>query len=260
MTKIDFYYWGDQCPHNFKMRELLKSLSSDSRCIINLYDTSKNNSIAKHLNIFSPNMAVINDKIRWHGPISIDKLESILDGVIPDAKPYVVKMSNDIVKGEIKDLTEDTVLDTCMLCAASQDEMHCNTKSSWIKELRQSYNLPHLGKLHYLNKVCIGGAEFVPSLAVPYPIPKAKDLAFLTCSFGTSDKGDYKSYPLQELEEELLSLGYKFIVAIASENTPFPNGPLDWFLEKGYVDLGFIFKEERHFAKMHLIKKELRNE
>lgn len=42
-----------------------------------------------------------------------------------------------------------------------------------------------------------------------------------------------------------------------SEDTPFPNGPLDWFLDQGYIDLGMIYYEERHFAKMHLIKKNL---
>lgn len=257
MKKIDFYYWGDQCPHNLKMRALLKSFLSDQRCVINFFDISKDSNVAKHLNIFSPNMVVINNKLRWHGPISIDKFESILNGVIPEAKPYIVKISKDIVKGEIRDLKEDTVLDTCILCASSQEKMYCSEKANWIKDLRQNFNLPYLGKLHYLNKVCIGGAEFVPSLAVPYPIPKAEDLAFLTCSFGSSEDGDYKSYPLQELEEELPSFGYKYIIGIASENTPFPNGPLDWFLKKGYVDLGFIYNEERHFAKMHLIKKEL---
>lgn len=59
------------------------------------------------------------------------------------------------------------------------------------------------------------------------------------------------------LEEELPELGFKSIIAIASEDTPFLNGPLDWFIDKGYTDLGFIYNEERHFAKMHLVKKDL---
>ena len=258
MRKIDFYYWGDQCPYNHKIRELLNSFSCDSRCEINLFDISNDYKIAKDLNIFSPNMIVIDDELRWHGPISTNNLESILNGIIPNIIPYTVEMSNDIIKGDIKDLTEETIIDTCMLCSSSNEDVYCNKKGNWIKTLRLKYNLPHIGKLHYLNNICIGGAEFVPSMVVPYPILKDEDLAFLTCSFTSSEDGDYKTYPLQKLEEELSKLGFKSIIAIASENTPFPNGPLDWFLNKGYVDLGLIHNEERHFAKMHLIKKEVR--
>lgn len=257
MNKIDFYYWGDQCPHNCKMRELLDSFSNDSRCTINCYDISKEKNSAKNLNIFSPNMVVINDKIRLHGPISKNKIEDILNDIMPNPKPYVVEMSNEIIKGKIKDITEDTILDTCMLCASSEKKNYCKDKGKWIKNIVKSFNLPHLGKLHYLNDVCIGGAEFVPSLIVPYSIPKSEDAAFLTCSFGTSEEGDYRSYPLQLLEEELPSLGYKAIFTIASEDTPFPNGTLNWFLNRGYADLGFLVNEEMHFARMHLVKKQL---
>ncbi len=257
MIKIDFYYWEDQCPHNYKIRSLLSTLVSDKRCKINLFDISKNHKIAQYLNIFSPNMIVIDDNLRWHGPISMDSLESILNGIIPKVRPYNVKISNNIIIGDIKDLTEETIIDTCDLCSSSKKNVYCNEKGNWIKTLREKYNLPYIGKLHYLNKVCIGGAEFVPSVAVPYPIPKAEDIAFLTCSFASSEDGDYKTYPLQKLEEELPNLGFNSIIVVASENTPFPNGPLDWFLDKGYMDLGFIYNEERHFAKMHLVKKDL---
>lgn len=255
MVKIDFYYWGEQCPHNCKMRMLLEKYSNYKECKISFFDISGKQALAKKLNIFSPNMMIINDNIRWHGPISCNVVESILSGTIPEGKPYYVEMSNDVVKGDIKDLTESTVKDTCMLCASSKKNSYCGDKSKWILEIRDEFNLPHLGKLHYLKGECIGGAEFVPSKIVPYPIPRAEDLAFLTCSFGTSEKGDFKSYPLQKLEEDLIKLGYKSIIAIVSEDTPFPNGPLQWFIAKGFEDLGFIYYEERHFAKMHLVLK-----
>lgn len=259
MRKIDFYYWGDQCPHNYKIRELLITFISDERCKINLYDISKDHKIAQNLNIFSPNMIVIDDNVRWHGPISIKDIESILDGIIPRARPYNIRISNNIVVGDIKDLTEETIIDTCLLCSSSKKNVYCNEKGNWIKDLREKYNLPHMGKLHYLDEICIGGSEFIPSMEVPYPIPKSEDIAFLTCSFASSEDGDYKAYPLQNLEEELPKLGFNSIIAVASENTPFPNGPLEWFLDKGYIDLGFIYNEERHFAKMHLVKKDLIN-
>ena len=258
MTKLDFYYWGDQCPHNLRMRRILETFSRDSRCIINTCDISQEPGIAEELKLFSPNMLVINNITRWHGPVSTRSIERILDGDIPIAKPYFIKASNNEIRGEINDLTEDSILDTCLLCASSEERSQCSGKARWVESVRKSFNLPSLGKLHYDNDICIGGAEFVPSTIVPYPIPKAEDYAFLTCCYTTREDRDYKSYPLHELEKFLETLGYNTIFAIASEMTPFPNGPLEWFLTKGYMDLGMVYYEERHFAKMHLIKKVLK--
>lgn len=148
MRKIDFYYWGDQCPHNSKMRQLLNSFLLDQRCTINLFDISKDHRVAEDLNIFSPNILVIDNKIRWHGPISKDNFESILNGIIPNSTPYTVKMSKSIVSGDIKDLTEETAIDTCMLCSFSKETIYCNEKGNWIKDIKKSSNLMHLGKLH----------------------------------------------------------------------------------------------------------------
>lgn len=81
--------------------------------------------------------------------------------------------------------------------------------------------------------------------------------AFLTCSYLSEEDYDYRSFPLMKLEEELVFLNYKSLVAIASEDVVFPNGTLNWFIEKGYIDLGEVCYEERDFARMHLVKKDL---
>lgn len=62
---------------------------------------------------------------------------------------------------------------------------------------------------------------------------------------------------MKKLEEELVSLNYKSLIAIVSEDVVFPNGTLNWFKEKGYIDLGEVYYEERDFARMHLVKKDL---
>jgi hypothetical protein len=255
MNRIDFYYWGDQCPHNSKMKNLLELLINEERYKINLFDISNDIDTARELNIFSPTLLVIDDSLRLHGPISKEKIEQICRGDVPKAKQYKVNIGTNVIKAELKNNTEVSIFDSCKLCASSTESIHCSDKGKWIENIRLKFNLPHLGKLHYLNSNCIGGAEFVPSIIVPYPIPRADDIAFLTCSFGSSEEADYKSFPLKKLEEELPKLGYKALMAIASEDSCFPNGPIEWFLDRNYIDLGELYYEEMHFAKMHLVKK-----
>lgn len=133
----------------------------------------------------------------------------------------------------------------------------CAEKASWVKQIRDSFHLPHLGILHYSGDQCVGGAEFVPSLAVPYPVPKGDKMAFLTCSFLSDEVADYRTAPLRKLEEELPGLGFSELIAVVSEDVVFPNGTLKWFLDRGYRDLGEVYFEERDFARQHLVKKEL---
>lgn len=257
MNKIDFYYWGDQCPHNSKMKKLLENLNRPEDCKVNIFDISNDFDAALGKNIFSPTLSIFNDDLRLHGPIKKDRIEEILNGDKPLPMQYKVEMNTNIIMGELRDITEETIFDTCKPCALTWDRTICSDKAAWIKNIRTKFNLPHLGKLHYLDNECVGGAEFVPSVIVPYPIPRSNDAAFLTCVFLSDDTADYKSFPLQSLEKELPKLGYNSLMAIASEESCFPNGPLEWFLERDYIDLGQLYHENMHIASMHLVKKSL---
>lgn len=129
---------------------------------------------------------------------------------------------------------------------------------SHIVRIREEFDLPHLGILHFEEEGgCIGGAEYVPSVIVPYHIPRREDTAFLTCSYLSSSENDYRSHPLERLETELSHLGFEYLIAIASVDVAFPNGTLDWFVERGYIDQGKIYYEKRDGAEMHLVKKRL---
>ena len=113
----------------------------------------------------------------------------------------------------------------------------------------------HLGFLHFCEEKCAGGAEFLPSGLIPYPIPgKGERTAFLTCLFLSDENKDYKSYPLQALAEHLRGRGFKSLLAIASEDVVFPNGPLWWFLDQDVVDRGEVFYEPADQARMHLVE------
>lgn len=257
MLKIDFYYWGEQCPHNSINKKILNSLSNDERFSINYYDISRNFKLAEELKMFSPTLLVFNDEFRWNGPIRRNTIEMLAQGNLPKRGPYIVEKSKKIIKGNLKPLNEKNVLDTYIPCAPAQGEKGCLAKANWSKEIRDKHNLECLGYLHYYKGRCVGGAEFVPSVIVPYKIPRGSDIAFLTCAFLSDKEGDYKSFPLEYLEKKLPEIGYNELEAIVSEKVVFPNGPLDWFAERGYQDLGEVNYEKAEHARMHLVKKSL---
>lgn len=53
MHTIDFYYWGDQCPHNSRMKKLLETLNEPEKYVINSFDISKDFNTALRMNINS---------------------------------------------------------------------------------------------------------------------------------------------------------------------------------------------------------------
>ena len=81
-------------------------------------------------------------------------------------------------------------------------------------------------------------------------------VAFITCVYRGNENYDYKSAPLQKLEEHL-SKTYDRVVVVSDEDGVFPNGDLDFFLRNGYEDEGII-SEEAGYCKLHLLSKNLR--
>lgn len=250
---IDYYYWGAQCPHNFPSRDVVENLREEGHRV-EVFDVTGNPELASAINMFSPTLTIIDGKGRWHGPLFSNFCEAVSRGEMPRQDPYRVEMSSRVVSGSLVPLTSAVAADAWEVCGVSLQS--CSGKDRWVQGIMEKYELPHLGFLHYLDGKCVGGAEFVPSLEVPYRIPRGERDAFLTCSFLSDENADYKSFPLQGLEETLPDLGYQTLMAIASGEVVFPNGPLEWFLERGYRDTGVIH-EENEYVRMHLLEKEL---
>lgn len=259
VTKIDFYYWGSQCPWIGTTMNLLAGLKKNMFSV-QYFDVSENHHLAEEMNMFSSILLVFNDNYRWNGPITRSQIMDIARGKYPVKKPYKVNLSKVVATGELKELTEETVMDSAVACDISLNHQECClAKQKWVKRIREKYDLPHLGLLHYVENQCVGGAEFVPSLEVPYPVPKAPETAFLTCSFRSDELFDYRSFPLARLEEQLRKFGFRELIAVVSEQVLLPNGPLAWFLERKYKDLGSIYYEKNDHAKMHLVSKMLQD-
>ena len=255
---LKFFYFGHQCPHNAALMTRIRQFAAQKGLPLRLMDISQDEAICERLRIFSPNMLLVNDKHRLHGPFSLEKVRALVEDEVIEPERYEVKQSEDVAKGELVPLASQSVLSTCRPCMGSDEETLCRAKSEWIAKVINSLRLKHLGYLHFLDGACVGGAEFLPSKCVPYPIPdKRNNNAFLTCSFLSDEKKDYKTYPLMRLIDDLRAWGFRTLSVAASRDVVFPNGPLEWFENKGFVDIGVLITEPLHKAEIHYLQLEL---
>lgn len=247
--KIDYYYFNYQCPINNETINLLNNYRNEIE--INYYDISKNPEIGIKNNIYFPFLTVFNDEIRWRSPINKSIIEKIKNGEDVVERPYVIKFGKEKFYGELVELTDETINLLSSICTMTQCMESCYKKKEWLSSICNNF----YGYLHLNNGKVVGGVEYLPSLQVPYDIPKDSTTAFLSCIYHSDPKYDYKSYPLKKLEERLTGK-YKRIVVISDEFGTFPNGNLQWFLEHGYIDNGII-STEKNYCTLHLMTKEL---
>ena len=125
----------------------------------------------------------------------------------------------------------------------------------WLPGL-EGMGLSVFGFLHMQEKRLLGGAEYVPSMQVPYAIPRHARKAFLTCVYLSDEAFDYKTTPLNALEA-YLGERYESALVISDETGVFPNGDLTFFLLRGYQDLGVVAREGT-YCTLHLLEKQLR--
>lgn len=260
MTRsLKFFYFGYQCPHNTYLLARIKTIAWQESVRLELYDFTNDPGICSRYRIFSPTMLLVNDELRWHGPFTREKVLQMLDED-EEVEPvgYEVEQSDLLVSGDLVPNTPHTALTTCEPCIGSADSGLCRGKSEWVESVLKATGMTHLGYLHMHEDRCVGGAEFLPSEFVPYPIDdKRKGNAFLTCSYLSSDKADYRTHPLLRLIDDLKAWGFDTISTIASKDVVFPNGPTRWFEKKGFKDKGVLLTEELHKAEMHLMQMSL---
>ncbi|MBT9166009.1 MAG: hypothetical protein DDT25_00673 [Chloroflexi bacterium] len=255
MSNLKFFHFGVQCPHNSHLISLIQRVSKSTGASALIYDISNREDICLQYNIYSPTLLLVNDTIRWNGPFSEKDLLKLLQDVNVKRQPYIVNQSTNRVKGKLVPITAESVEESCVPCFGTDQKHLCNEKRDWVMMMLARAKTEQLGFLHFYRGKCVGGAEFLPSDLIPYPIPgKAERVAFLTCVFLSDENKDYKSYPLQALTEHLRGRGFKSLLAIASEDVVFPNGPLWWFLAEGFVDRGEVFYESQDQARMHLVE------
>lgn len=247
--RIDFYYWGMQCPISSETIKLLNDYND--KFDIYLHDVSDNNKLAYEQQMFFPFLTVIDEKYRYRGPINKTLLGSLLEGQRIVEKPYIKQNANNIYVGDIIPLTRENISLVSAGCTMTQCKEACNKKGEFLAKYCDGI----FGFINVKNSKILGGAEYIPTLNVPYNIPKGRDIAFLSCVYHSSSDFDFKSAPLNALEK-YLKLKYNKILAIADEKGNFPNGNLNWFLNQGYKDENII-SIEKDYCTLHLVSKNL---
>lgn len=255
---LRFFYFGNQCPHNGYLLARVKTIAWKERVALHLSDVTDDEETCAEFGIFSPQMLLVNGKYRIHGPFEADRVLALLEDEMTEPRRYEIKQSDEVARGELVPLTPEAALTTCDTCSGTGDPGICRGKEEWVRGMMLRTGLPHLGYLHLWNGRCVGGAEFLPSSLVPYPIPhKDSRNAFLTCVFLSDEEHDFKTHPLERLLAELPGFGFDTVSVAASTEGVFPNGPANWLERKGFEDSGLLAMEEMHGAEIRYLRKRL---
>lgn len=244
--KLDFYYWNYMCPLNHEMIQLLKEYRSQLE--ISFHDITDNRQLAKEMRMFYPTLTVINETHRHYSPLTRSFLDSLCTGIIPQELPYRPVSGEKEYIGSIVAITPENY-STAGCCTGKNCPENCRKKLS-----SPQYNhMPVLGFMNTDECGLLGGVEYMPSLLVPYHIPRDQTTAFITCIYLSDPKYDYKSPCLRTLEK-YLSGKYQKIIVISDETGVFPNGDLHFFLKNGYGDCGIV-AWEKDYCTLHLMEK-----
>lgn len=246
--QIDFYYWGGMCPISAEIRSALSRYGD--KFLIRFHDITNAPDLAKRKHIFFPFLTVVNGEKRYYGPVSGPLLQSLSAGILPEETPYKIAMGTDVKCGRLQPITARNY----SIASRCTGRGFC----SGCGEKMQMYQAMPDGIMGFMNtngETLLGGAEYYPSLRVPYDIPKGPEIAFITCVYLSDKAYDCKSAPLRALEQ-YLSGTYKKAVVISGEEGTFPNGDAKFFEKNGYHDEKLIFEDS--YCRLHLFSKDLR--
>lgn len=245
--KIDFYYWGSMCPVSNEIIQQLKKYHGVFD--IHFHDFTNNDVLAKKEKIFFPFLTVIDDKKRYYSPISEKFMQMLLSGEIPAEVPYTPSLGDMERSVKIEPITKNNY-NIASLCTGRKYCLGCEQKTKMYSAIPDEI----IGFMNVDGENLLGGAEYYPSLAVPYDIPKGIEIAFITCIYISDERFDYKTAPLRALER-YLARQYKKVVLISDEEGVFPNGNMEFFKRNGYTDEKIVFEDE--YCKLHLLSKNL---
>lgn len=247
--RLDFYYFSYQCPLNDTIMDLLREYRT--QIDIHCHDISQDRQLAKELQMFYPTLTILDGTRRYYRPLSRSFFTQVVAGIYPEEEPYLPRVGREIVTKKVIPLDFNHVMNACA-CCGNPTESNCTKKALFLGTTDLGvYGFIHRDETNEL----IGGVEYLPSELVPYDIPHDKSAAFLTCLYLTHPDYDYKTAPLQALEQYLTGQ-FEQIYAVTDEKGIFPNGDLEFFLGHGYEDQGIVFCDP-HYCTLHLVSKRI---
>jgi hypothetical protein len=240
------FHFGGQCPWHLWMIEQVRKAATEVGGIVEVTDVSDKPELAARYRLFFPFMTVIDDVIRLPSPTPAERLVSIVkEGVSGKPTKFQPSGPEKSVK-RVVPLTAENISDTCPLCIPSNQVAGRQAKQAWASVIREKARGGILGFAAYKGRRAVGIVEFLPITVIPYPLPKKEStIYFITCIYSLSDnlgtdqgeKPDYRGQVLNHLLGYLRTQGCTKVQVIAGCRTPFPNGPIQFFLSHGFKEL-----------------------
>ena len=172
--KITFYHWNTQCPINHETIQLLNAYEDSIE--IEYYDITNNWDLAHDQKMYFPFLTVFDDDKRWFGPLRTEILEMYINGEFIEEIPYVIEQGNEVFYGDLIELNNESVHLVSNGCSLNNCKSSCEKKQQFLSEIGEEF----YGYLNVSANKVVGGIEYLPSLKVPYTIPKGENIAFLT--------------------------------------------------------------------------------
>ena len=246
---VQFIYFGGQCPWKEWMIEQIISSTEILGIKYELIDLMEYPEYAEKYELFFPFTTIFDNSLKIPSPISAGEIIKITkDGYNIQTRIS----SNTRKKGKaekISTLTIENIQDSCLICNASINPGYCFSKTNWALKINQLVPNNILGFISYNNEETAAVVEFLPSILVPYPIPKKeKSNLFITCIYSSFFQGpDYRGEILEKATEYLSENNFDRISVISGVNGAFPNGPKDFFIDYGFSvkkELGEVYLKE----------------
>ena len=232
-------HFGAQCPWYRWVIDQARRAAQELGAEVDVKDVTEHPELAAKHRMFFPFMIILDGKTRVTGPMEAEGLVRLVKET-PEPKPTSpVTHGKRVGRCVIQGLTPDNIKATIPLCIADVRPIADREKALWAEEMLRRSGRPLLGFIAFQEDEAKGVVEYLPSTLVPYPLPK-KDpsIAFITCIYPTEPDADYKSPVLERLLDHLREEGYRELQVVAGRRTPYPNGPVAFFLRHGFVELG----------------------
>ncbi len=253
---VNLYFWGERCLWNTFMIEQGREVAEKLKLPFKGIDIGLNPEEAEKNKIYFPGIIEINGfKMAYPGKarellVSYRKKGPLPGEMVTKKLPVGAPERVETISGKVKKVAG--------FCGLENGMKNIDKKE---KELEENipWGLNASGFIAFNGKEPVGVVEFILESRCPYPLPAKRDKnLFVTCIYGSSKEGiDYRKYLIKHLVLKARERGYQGLSVIAGEETPYPNGPMEFFQEEGFESRVFLgrFLLRNKWEKIYFMEK-----
>lgn len=239
VKKVHFLHFGAQCPWKAWMKEQAREAAGLLGAEFDATDVTGRPELAERHGMFFPFLTVINGLLRFPAPAPARRLVELAREGISHCIQLPERMSRSVQGDRLRRLTPRAVVQACRLCLPQDfPAAGRNEKQAWAEGIVQQVKSRDLGLLLFDGGKPVAAVEHLPSVLVPYPLPrKERTLGFITCLYSHGNGLDYRPQVLESFLKLAHRHGYTEVQVVAGRAGPYPNGPAAFFLRHGFREL-----------------------